>query len=134
MYINKKEGHIEEAIWKNKTGGSEKNYNKKEWRLASISTLLPNNSKRIKLKNTSIANNVSNVHIDALHTTSPLIADTAAIDHFAEMNANFLKNVKLSIHQYLFSILVVPQFAPLILLSLLLMIVLLVSEYTFSRL
>ena len=30
MYINEKEGHIEESIWKNKTGGSEKNYSKKE--------------------------------------------------------------------------------------------------------
>ena len=89
-YMNKKDGHIDEATWSNNMGGSEKDYSKKEWLLASISTLFPNNSKRIKLKFTSTANNVSNVNVDPLHATSPLIADTAAIGHFAKMNASFL--------------------------------------------
>ena len=58
--------------------------------------MLPNNSKIIKLKITSTADNVSNVNVDALHATSPLIAVTAATSHFAEMNAKFLKNIKLA--------------------------------------
>ena len=91
---NKKEGHIEEATWENKMGGSEKYYSKKEWRLASISTLSPNNSKIINLNNTSTSNNISNVHVYALHTSSPLITDTAATYHFVEMNTSFLKNIK----------------------------------------
>ena len=62
----------------------------------SISTLLSPNSKRIKIKNYSTANNASNVNVDAFTTTSSLITDTAATGHFAEMNASYLKNIKLA--------------------------------------
>ena len=58
--------------------------------------MLSTNSTRIKIKNNSTANNASNVTVDAFTTTSPLIVDTAAIGHFAKMNASFLKNIKLA--------------------------------------
>ena len=77
-------------------GGSDKDYGKQEWRRVSISTLLSPNSKRIKIKNYSTANNASNVNVDAFTTTSSLITDTAATGHFAEMNASYLKNIKLA--------------------------------------
>ena len=58
--------------------------------------MLSTNSTRIKIKNNSTANNASNVTVYAFTTTSPLIVDTAAIGHFAKMNASFLKNIKLA--------------------------------------
>ena len=50
----------------------------------------------LKKKKNFTANNASNVTVDAFTTTSPLIADTAATGHFAEMNASFIKNIKLA--------------------------------------
>ena len=58
--------------------------------------MLSPNSKRIKINNYSTANNASNVNVDAFTTTSLLIADTVASDHFAEMNASYLTNIKLA--------------------------------------
>ena len=58
--------------------------------------MLSTNSKRIKIKNNSTGNNTSNVNVDAFTITSPLIADTAATGHFVEMNARYLKNIKIA--------------------------------------
>ena len=46
------------------------------------------------MKNTSIANNVSNVNIATLTTTSPLITDTVATCYFVEINTSYLKYVE----------------------------------------
>ena len=87
----KKDDHLDEVTWSNKWVVMKKKIAKKSDDLRLyISRLLPNNSKRIKLKITSTANNVSNVNVDALHATSPLIAVTVATGYFDEMNASFL--------------------------------------------
>ena len=92
---NKKDVYIDEATRRNKMDDNDKDHDKQEWWHASISTLLSTHSKRIKIRNSSATNNAYNANMDALTTTNQLIADTTATGYFTEMNASYLKNIKL---------------------------------------
>ena len=70
-------------------GGSDKDYSKKESRLASTSTR-SSNSVNNNL-NHFTAQHESTVTVDALNNYCRLVADTAATGHFVEMNASYLK-------------------------------------------
>ena len=70
--------------------GSDKDYSKKERRLASTSTI---NSNRVKNNLTNfIVEHESIVNVDDLNNYSRLVVDTVATGHFVEMNASYLKN------------------------------------------
>ena len=87
---NKADGHIDTATWRNKQGGSEKDYSKKEWKQASTPTIILTSHKNNKLSLQQIDTNVT---VDVLNSSSRLIADTGATGHFVEMNADYLKNL-----------------------------------------
>ena len=85
---NKAESHIDTTTWKNKQGGSEKYYSKKEWKQASTPAIFSTSHKNNKW---SLQQIDSNVTVDTLKSNSRLIADTGATGYFVEMNANYLK-------------------------------------------